>query len=425
MAEISANISLRPTRIGFLVRPTDFTSVRKIMRYCTCIWGGVYNPIIPVFRNPPQDWKPEPFDRLRGLSIAKGYVQFFEPDVYIEADKGLLEAVGLGATRQKLAIYSDVITLKEFLKPEQHKDWSEPAFGLSIRDLQGHIYRTEQQFGHRDARENLLVKPDRGSAVTEAIFGVYPTQRDAAYFANGYKSVFQPTEIPPTPAAWLKVFEKNAVTPLRVTRYGLELQRFWHHNALIYVFDPTRATDLIDLWNLRLEPNPVVPVPVDWFGQLADSIFAMLKSEHRRIQGNPQGLMHNATIEFSRSISTEHANELIRTLKPGLPQGALAVKRWRNRIWVEYHDDHVYRDRRMKVVVRERSAKLIFDDGGDLRTNFQSLSPDFASRYGGRKHRWVRSCPVWVVSKGANPSLADRVCGPFSMTSSPCPCGHL
>ena len=391
MGEISGTVSLRPVRIGFLVRPTDFASVRTIMRYCTCIWGGIYNPIIPVFRNPPKEWKPEPYDRLRGLSIAKGYLKFFEPDIYVEAEKGLLESVGLAAMRQRLPIYSDAITLQEFLKPEQHKDWSQPAFGLSIRDVQGHIYRTEQQFERRDPRENLLVKRDKGSAVTEAIFGAYPTQKDASYFCNNYRSIFQPTEISPSPDAWLKVFEQNAVVPLRVTRYGLEPQRFWHHDALIYVFDPARPTDLIDLWNLRLEPNPVVPVPVDWFQALADSIFAMLKSEHRRIQGNPQGLMHNATIEFGRSIPTDRANELIRTLKPGLPQGALVVKHWRNRVWVEYHDDHVYRDRRMKVVARDRGVKMIFDDSGDLSTSFQSLSPEFANRYGGRKHRWVNA----------------------------------
>src|SRR5262249_28891944 len=149
--------------------------------------------------------------------------------------------------------------------------------------------------------------------------------------------------------------------------------------------------DLIDLWNLRLEPHPVVPVPVDWFQPLADSIFEMLKAEHRRIQGNPQGLMHDATIEFGRSISTEHAQGLITALKPGLPHGALVVKHWRNRIWVEYHDDHVYRDRRMKVVARERSTKMTFDEGSDLGTSFQSLSPDFARRYGGRNHRWVNA----------------------------------
>lgn len=228
--------------------------------------GGVYNPIIPVFRKPPKEWKAEPFERLSGLSIARGYLKFFEPDVFVEAEKGLLELVGLTATRQKMAIYSDVITLEEFLKPEKHKDWSEPAFGLSIRDLQGHIYLTEQQFTRRDPRENILVKRDRSSAVTEAIFGAYPTQKDAAYFSEGFKSVFQPTEIAPTPAAWLKVFEGDAITPLKVTRYGLDAQRFWHHDALIYVFDPSRATDLIDFWNLRLGLNLIRWCRYPWIG---------------------------------------------------------------------------------------------------------------------------------------------------------------
>lgn len=40
MAEIGASIKLRPTRIGFLVRPNDISSIRKIMRICCCIWGG-------------------------------------------------------------------------------------------------------------------------------------------------------------------------------------------------------------------------------------------------------------------------------------------------------------------------------------------------------------------------------------------------
>jgi hypothetical protein len=49
MSDLSAEIQLRPTRIGFLVHPADLASVRRIMRACTCLWGGVYNPIIPVF----------------------------------------------------------------------------------------------------------------------------------------------------------------------------------------------------------------------------------------------------------------------------------------------------------------------------------------------------------------------------------------
>ena len=400
MADLSANIRLRPIRIGFLVRPNDFTAVRKIMRYCTCVWGGVYNPIIPVFRSPPKEWSPVSFDRIRGLSVARGYINFFEPDVYVEAQKGLLEAAGLGVIRKKLTVYDDVLTLKEFLHPENDRDWSEPAFGLSVRDIHRHLYQTEQQFQQRDQRDSVLIKPEPQSAISEAVFGVYPTQRDAAYIADGYKQVFKPVEMTATPTAWLKVFKDYAITPLRVTRYGLEPERTWHHDTLIYVFDPTRTTDLIDLWNLRLEPHPVVPIPMTWFKSRGDFILEIVRSSHRPIQGNPQGLMHHATIEFGRSINKDRVNDLMNTLKPGLPQDALMVKHWRNPIWIEHRDDRIHRDRRMSVTAVERNSQLVIEDKEELRTSFQTLAPEFAARHGGRGHRWVNAVKLSIYSSG-------------------------
>jgi hypothetical protein len=80
--------------------------------------------------------------------------------------------VGLGALRQKHAIYPQVITLKELLAPENDRNWSEPAFGLNIRDVLVHIYKEDQQFVRRDKRESVLVESKRGAALTEAIFGV-------------------------------------------------------------------------------------------------------------------------------------------------------------------------------------------------------------------------------------------------------------
>src|SRR3989442_15581627 len=117
MAEISATIRLRPTRIGFLVRPTDIASIRRIMRACSCLWGGVYNPIIPVFRVPPKEWRVDPFERVKGLAVAKGYINFFEPDVFVESEDGLLEEAGLGALREKHVMHPYVSTLKNFLRP--------------------------------------------------------------------------------------------------------------------------------------------------------------------------------------------------------------------------------------------------------------------------------------------------------------------
>jgi hypothetical protein len=359
------------------------------MRACACLWGGTYNPIIPVFKKAPKEWKPEIYERFKGPAIAKGYVRFFEPDVYVETEPGLLEEAGLGALRREHALHQQVITLKELFEPEGGRKWSEPEFGLNIRDVLGHMYRTEQQFVRRDKRESLRVKSERGNVLAESMFGVYPTTSDVKYIQEAYTDVFKPENVAADPSTWRRVFLGNAVTPLRVTRHGLDTQRYWYHDLLLFVFDPSRATDLIDLWNLKLEPHPVLPIPVGWFEALVDDIFELLRAQHRPVIGNPHGVMHNATIEFGRSISRTKAEALIRTLKPGLPGGALVVKFWRNSVWIDHRDDRVHRDSRLKVVAKEQRAELALEEEGRLHTNFETLVPEFSSRFGKGDHRWV------------------------------------
>jgi hypothetical protein len=402
MPELSADIVLRPTRIGFLAQPTDLASVRAIMRTCTCLWGGIFNPIIPVFQREPKEWRSAKDRRCRGAEVAKGYARFFEPDVYVEARRGLLEEAGLAALRQEHALHSQVISLSEFLEPEQDRHWSEPAFGLNVHDALAHIYKTERQFVRRDERTSMYVSRQPGSGLTEAVFGVYPARSQVKYIEKAYLDVYRPDNVKPTPEVWRDVYLKGAVTPLNVTRYGLKAERHWYHDLVIFVFDPMRATDLIDLWNLRLEPRPVLPIPVEWFEVLGDDIHRVLRDEHRPVVGNPNGVMHHATIEFGRSIARPKAENLIRSLKPGLPEGALAVKYWRNPIWVEHRNDRVQRDNRLRVMAKDRTAALVFQDD-QLRTKFETLEPEFAERYGGRHHRWVN---VLNISNYSNRSIA-------------------
>lgn len=427
MPDISAKIQLRPTRIGFLVRPTDLASLRTIMRACACLWGGIYNPIIPVFKKPPKEWKPEIYERFKGPAIAKGYVRFFEPDVYVETEKGLLEEAGLGALRQKHTLHPQVIARKELFKPEPDWKWSEPELGLNVCDVLSQIYKIEEQFVRRDKRESVLVRPERGNALTESVFGVYPTSSDVTYIQKAYTDVYKPEKVSANPDTWRRVFLKGAETPLRVTRYGLDTQRYWCHDLLLFVFDPSRATDVIDLWNLRLEPHPVLPIPIGWFEALAEDIYNVMKAEHRPLVGNPNGVMHNATIEFGRSIPKTDAEALIRKLKPGLPHGALVVKYWRNAIWIDYRDDHVHRDSRLKVVAKEQRADLALREG-ELHTTFETLEPEFSSRYGKGNHRWVN---VLRISNYSDRSIAtvlpfntfDRAWPSLGMGGDPIPVG--
>ena len=132
MTILHASLRLRPTRIGFLVRPTDLRAIRRIMRLCVCLWGGLYNPILPVCRALPGQWRRSADERLTGRQLTDGYLKFFEPDVFVEAAPGLAAACGIsddgfGSDRRVLPL-DDVAQLEE-------NGGGQFRFGLCIFDL--------------------------------------------------------------------------------------------------------------------------------------------------------------------------------------------------------------------------------------------------------------------------------------------------
>ena len=238
------------------------------MRICACLWGGTYNPIIPVFRNRPRDWRGDVPDSLTGAQIGRGYAKFFEPDVFVEAEPNLLERIGLAPLRTTRGLNSPVIPLDALLSRLRHGDWPDFEAGLGIMDVLHDVYENERRFELRDDRPAYLVERQPGTGLVEALFGLYPSDEPSTYFARGYGDVFKPTVVEATPDIWIKVYMEGGVCPLGLTAHRLERQPTGWEDPKYFVFDPSKATDLIDLWNLRSEPTPVLPIPMEWWPAL-------------------------------------------------------------------------------------------------------------------------------------------------------------
>ncbi|KQY25936.1 hypothetical protein [Rhizobium sp. Root483D2] len=399
MAELSAVVRLRPARVALLVSPGDRAAVIKFMRICACMWGGNYNPIIPVFRKPPRAWAAEFPGDLTGLEIARGYIQFFEPDAFVEAQRGLLEKVGLGALRGSIS-RGRFLSLDEVLSPEPHKDWAALHLGLPVTDCLEDVYRTQQRFVQRDPSAAVTISNPPASGLAEAIFGVYPDTDGSEYFSRTFDNVYRPEAIPCSPASWKKVLFEGVATPLSATSHGINAQRLWTNDAKIFVFDPTQLTDLIDLWNLRSEPNPLVPVPVAWLPELLPELNRIIADEYRQLQGNPNGIMHSAILEFSRGVADEARRKALALLQPGLPQskdgpGSLSVKQWRDRIWDKPGGGMMNSPKRIVLDVEEQRVTLeVKETDSQPSARFKPLCPSFASRYGTSQLRWVNSLRV-------------------------------
>lgn len=395
--EISANIRLRPTRIGFLVEPTDMASVRKIMRICSSLWGGAYNPIIPVYQKSPPEWRPEKHEHIKGYNIAKGYINFFEPDVFVEAKSGLIEKAGLQTLKRERFLEPTAITLEQMFTKEKDRDWREFAFGTTILEVYRHLYREEFRFEQRGGPKSILFKEVKDSGLTEVLFGSFPKQSGARYLSEGFKNAFNPEVLDLTPEGWLKVFKENSFTPLSVTRFGLDVEKY-NSDGTIYIFDPQRTTDLIDLWNMRIEPHTVLPIPIDWFDELKGFVREEILAEFRPIRGNPNGVMHRCTIEFSRSISEDKRAEVLKKLGKNFPSGALCVKHWRNRVWEPQDQEYVVNHQVVKITAKEESTSLVVIEESRPVVKYKTLEPDFADKYESSNWRWVNALHLKAYS---------------------------
>jgi hypothetical protein len=89
----TGSVSLRPVRIGFLMPPDDLGLVSRVARLSTCLWGGRYNVMIPFFEAGGERWV-RPYHAEGGLNVARGYVNFFEPDTLVESSPGMAERLG-------------------------------------------------------------------------------------------------------------------------------------------------------------------------------------------------------------------------------------------------------------------------------------------------------------------------------------------
>jgi len=355
------------------------------MRLNSCLWGGLYNPIIPVFKTTPKRWKGD--EHVKGYDIAKGYIRFFEPDVYVEAEEGLHIKAGLESFKTNTSFRNLVICLDEFISKE-YRGVCQPAFGQGVFDILKFVYKNERRFKLRHENPAIDI-PGNSDVFSEACIGVYPDDDHGRYISDAFKNVYEPKGVKSTFETWLNIYADGLVTPFSITQMYVEKQRFWHHEPIIYVFDPKKPIDLIDLWNLRIESSPVIPVPIDWFAELSDFLIDLIKRNYRPLENNPNGLMHYLTIETARSISEPKAQSVVLPALGELPSGSWYFKHWRNPVWNAPFNNHGPQYGRMNITAEERCCRSAIKVGKNITTEFETLSPDFAERYTGSKHRWA------------------------------------
>lgn len=327
----------RPLRLGFLVNPTKVNAIKKAIEINSTLWGGAYNPIIPVYKGTPRNWE-KPFKSPKPEAIVKGYVEAFDPDVLVQCT-------------QVLPTYVKDLGL-EIIQP--HEIWEKgtnpdkevyPKIGISIFEIFNEIYDKHFRYQEKHPPKIVIPKIPRTNALFWAsVFGILPNFI-AEILNDGYKKALE-IETQKIDIDKLGTSLKgNVWFPRRVTQYALKFYKRsgFRNEECIFFMDINKNLDIIDYWNLRALGRQVIPLPIQLKDEksLRNIVISVVKASRRPLRGNPK-IYNYATFICSRNSRMEDMQAFAKSLdikkdpKDTVDEPFFSLQHWYPRIWNDW-----------------------------------------------------------------------------------------
>ncbi|MGT2465821.1 hypothetical protein ACVOMV_12810 [Mesorhizobium atlanticum] len=170
---------------------------------------------------------------------------------------------------------------------------------------------------------------------------------------------------------------KGAGFPLYYTVRDTELH-FSRSDPSIFIFDPSKSTDLIDFWNYRLFTRDVLPVNVNWLAESRDLILRAIRQNHRLLPTNPNGVMIHTSVEVGRSLKMDDVARQLDLASAKLPEHSVSMRGWYEPIWREPEaDERVFRQSAVTITQKSRQVQLTPSGDQKIMLQFPVQSPDF------------------------------------------------
>ncbi len=248
MEPIHVRQRLRPLRLAFMVKPEDRDAALKAVALNTALWGGVYNPIVPI--TPSEE--------------CIGVVREFDPDMLVDLSGGILPTVIAGRYQGR------VITEEQLVGRDERSGRQYLRLAFDVLPLWRDIHEHELRFSSERSRV-VAIGVESGSEwepYVAFLFGTFARLPvTATDFKEMYLQALRGEELAFDPTKGPIELEKR-ISPIRLTGYGLRLfgRSAGFSSHIIYVGDRNNLSDLIEFWNLRATGRRVWFVPVEFPG---------------------------------------------------------------------------------------------------------------------------------------------------------------
>lgn len=369
----TVDIKIRPTKLAFLVDPNSASQVREAIRLASSLWGGVYFPIIPLFKRMPASWREKPLSPPGSRDVVRGYIDAFDPDVLVQFS-------------QSLPSYVADVRLP-VVKPcevwERVGPLVRPTYGIGAFTLLDAIYKEFFKYKAKyPVRVVAPVIPNKLGLFWASVYGEYADDTLSEIIRH-YAELLDIEQPPVTTESFPTLTGPDVLFPRRIT--GWDLFRHGNTNygrhACIFFMDASNVEDIVDYWNLRATGRNVLPLPKQFLHEEPFRRVAVefLVAERRQWPYDPKQF-DVATFIRSRHSTMEEMQAYAATLEfptadaHTVTGSYFSLQHWYPRIWDEWARG---KDGGVVDVYAEGEHSIDIASPSDLEMRIKALVPEF------------------------------------------------
>ena len=326
MAFGDITVTLRPIKFAFLVNPAERDILDRVVAANLFQWGGLHNPIVPIYRRLPQYWSDLPTRRLPPAEICRGYLRMFDPDAVIVC----------GSVDQSIIpkYVTHIHTLDQFVGDLSKED--APTFSVGLFELLEDFANEEFKYVRRDGMKLLMPTYDeRNATLFKMVFGNIPYEAKRDTYGKLTKRI--DTEEPHvTIDNLLQVIRLQHPSLSSLCAHRLRVRGPRRERSVaVFLMDDMNSLDLIDFWNLRALGWHVLPIPLKLAGLADTHQYACALVEHHRAADQPLQGVTDPVILKGRSISKSDFDSFVASIAR-IAGKSLTVQAWYPPMWDEY-----------------------------------------------------------------------------------------
>lgn len=300
----NATVRVRPLRFAFVVEPKDKAGLQTIFEVNSSLWGGVFNFIIPLFKQVPERYREKYFKMIPAKEMLKGFVEAFQPDYLVELKPGAASAYGISFPDKRILTIEDL---------SSRDDQGRCKIGIDLRSVCDDLYRKEFRFVQRHPPEVIIPSSTdkKYNLLFAATFGFLPETGPLAGVSDIYLKALGGKRTAIKPVEFPNLLNQKYYYPLRATFHELDTFRnSWSIDSKLFFMDETSSFDLIEYWNLRALGWHIEPLPASLAPDLIDYCNEFIKSVYRPFPP-PSNAYHHASMLCAKSQSVGKLQEFM------------------------------------------------------------------------------------------------------------------